>query len=328
MSEACEVIVGTLPEEFKCPVCLEIFQEPVLIPECAHSLCKTCYEQLLKAQSQQCPLCNHKFPVGSPPSPNLLIKSMIEKLQVYCRHGLDWDNEKSAFVPKISPHHCPEIILRSHRIQHELECEYAPISCKNWASGCRVRLPRKYIDQHLLECPFHKLSSQLNKFRKVIEKQNQEIEQTRKEIALLQAGNRKLHSTLARLVEFLQSTLPHVEWDELLDIQDPNPSESEPQPQHVVAEIQEKQTILYSSLTNRLSRAPEQPLSIIHTLKHDDCVEALAYTDQAEFFWTGSWDHYVRVSMNLSNIIWHYNLPYFLMNILIVLGMGLLYVRM
>ena len=43
--------------DFKCPICLDIIQEAVVIPECFHRFCKTCLERALEIGNHECPNC-------------------------------------------------------------------------------------------------------------------------------------------------------------------------------------------------------------------------------------------------------------------------------
>ena len=37
---------GSMEEELTCPVCLELFADPLLLP-CSHSICKKCLQDIL-----------------------------------------------------------------------------------------------------------------------------------------------------------------------------------------------------------------------------------------------------------------------------------------
>ena len=43
-----------------CPVCLNIFIEPVVLP-CEHCLCKPCFDEIVKKSNLQCPLCRKRI---------------------------------------------------------------------------------------------------------------------------------------------------------------------------------------------------------------------------------------------------------------------------
>ena len=42
---------------FECPVCLEIFKDPKMLPACGHSLCRICLHQLWCKPLVTCPQC-------------------------------------------------------------------------------------------------------------------------------------------------------------------------------------------------------------------------------------------------------------------------------
>ncbi|KAM9487045.1 E3 ubiquitin-protein ligase TRIM35-like isoform 2-T2 [Clarias gariepinus] len=51
-------------EDFSCPVCFEIFKDPVLL-QCSHSVCKACLDQYWETKgSKECPVCRKKSPTG------------------------------------------------------------------------------------------------------------------------------------------------------------------------------------------------------------------------------------------------------------------------
>ncbi|KAF4116438.1 nuclear factor 7, brain-like [Onychostoma macrolepis] len=63
-------------EELSCPVCCEIFKDPVVL-SCSHSFCKECLQQFWRTkETQECPVCR-KLSSHDPPS-NLLLKNLCE----------------------------------------------------------------------------------------------------------------------------------------------------------------------------------------------------------------------------------------------------------
>ncbi len=69
---------ANLPEEdLSCPVCCEIFQDPVLLP-CSHSFCRSCLEHFWKSTViRSCPVCRRRASKKSPAS-NRALKNLCE----------------------------------------------------------------------------------------------------------------------------------------------------------------------------------------------------------------------------------------------------------
>uniref|UniRef100_A0A3B1J7K4 Tripartite motif-containing protein 35-like n=1 Tax=Astyanax mexicanus TaxID=7994 RepID=A0A3B1J7K4_ASTMX len=64
-------------EELSCPVCCEIFRDPVVL-SCSHSVCRTCLQQFWKTKgSQECPVCRRRSSKDEPPC-NLVLKNVCE----------------------------------------------------------------------------------------------------------------------------------------------------------------------------------------------------------------------------------------------------------
>ncbi|GFH50224.1 E3 ubiquitin-protein ligase RING2-A-like [Chaetoceros tenuissimus] len=56
--------VKTLPEdllsELECPICLDPFEDPCIVPECCHRFCTSCIENSIKECGKECPLCRKR----------------------------------------------------------------------------------------------------------------------------------------------------------------------------------------------------------------------------------------------------------------------------
>ncbi|XP_061086189.1 E3 ubiquitin-protein ligase TRIM35-like [Conger conger] len=66
-----------LEEELSCPVCSEIFRDPVMLT-CSHSFCKACLQQYWDQKgSQECPVCRRKYSKDLLP-PNLALRNTCE----------------------------------------------------------------------------------------------------------------------------------------------------------------------------------------------------------------------------------------------------------
>ncbi|XP_067303026.1 tripartite motif containing 35-39 [Pseudorasbora parva] len=70
--------MDSLPaKELSCPVCCEIFKNPVLL-SCSHSFCRDCLQQFWRSNStRDCPVCRRRSSRDDPPS-NLVLKNLCE----------------------------------------------------------------------------------------------------------------------------------------------------------------------------------------------------------------------------------------------------------
>ncbi|KAL7859117.1 hypothetical protein SRHO_G00142640 [Serrasalmus rhombeus] len=66
-----------LEEELSCPVCCDIFRDPVVL-WCSHSVCKTCLQKFWETKgSRECPVCRRRSSKDHPPC-NLVLKNLCE----------------------------------------------------------------------------------------------------------------------------------------------------------------------------------------------------------------------------------------------------------
>ncbi|KAH0630513.1 hypothetical protein JD844_013601 [Phrynosoma platyrhinos] len=75
--------VQDLCYEATCPICLEYFTEPVILPECGHNFCRACLiqhwsERDKEAASRLCPQCRAPFQQRSHVIPNWQLASVVE----------------------------------------------------------------------------------------------------------------------------------------------------------------------------------------------------------------------------------------------------------
>uniref|UniRef100_A0A4W5L7P0 Tripartite motif containing 35-12 n=1 Tax=Hucho hucho TaxID=62062 RepID=A0A4W5L7P0_9TELE len=74
-----------LEEDLSCPVCCDIFKDPVLL-SCSHSFCKACLQECWKGkETQECPVCRRSSK-HEPPC-NLVLKNLCEALQERCQRA-------------------------------------------------------------------------------------------------------------------------------------------------------------------------------------------------------------------------------------------------
>ncbi|KAJ8336370.1 hypothetical protein SKAU_G00375900 [Synaphobranchus kaupii] len=66
-----------LEEELSCPVCSDIFRDPVVL-SCSHSFCKACLQQYWEQkESRECPVCRRRSSRDNPPL-NLSLRNTCE----------------------------------------------------------------------------------------------------------------------------------------------------------------------------------------------------------------------------------------------------------
>lgn len=78
----------SLPEEdLTCPICCEIFTDPVLLA-CSHSFCRVCLKRCWDTGLRECPVCRKKASKSSVPS-NLALKNVCEAVLQVKKENLE-----------------------------------------------------------------------------------------------------------------------------------------------------------------------------------------------------------------------------------------------
>lgn len=79
---AWQVSVPELEDRLQCPICLEVFKEPLML-QCGHSYCKGCLVSLSRHLDSElrCPVCRQEVDCSSSP-PNVSLARVIEALQL------------------------------------------------------------------------------------------------------------------------------------------------------------------------------------------------------------------------------------------------------
>lgn len=69
---------SVLEDELSCPVCCEIFKEPVVL-KCSHSFCRACLQQFWnkKKARRECPICRRKCSLTEP-TVSLALKNVAD----------------------------------------------------------------------------------------------------------------------------------------------------------------------------------------------------------------------------------------------------------
>ena len=122
-------------EEFTCPVCLDILQEPHLTTCCGnHHICRVCMDEV-QAATKTCPLCKAKPFVGFI---NKLFERQMRELKVYCinkKEGCSWIGGYG----KLDEH----LNIR----ENDGECKFLIVEC-SVSVKCKKQLFRKDLADH------------------------------------------------------------------------------------------------------------------------------------------------------------------------------------
>ena len=123
-------------DTWTCPICLDIFEDPVETPCCHNLFCENCIELVLK-----CPICKKMLLRCTP---NIPIKRLVQELSVKCRHQL-----------------CNKIVKKGYQKKHELNCKMALVRCSHSESCGEVM--KKDLKEHLQEkCEYRPVSCELS----------------------------------------------------------------------------------------------------------------------------------------------------------------------
>uniref|UniRef100_A0A8C2BHN7 Uncharacterized protein n=1 Tax=Cyprinus carpio TaxID=7962 RepID=A0A8C2BHN7_CYPCA len=122
-------------DHYKCPVCTEVFKDPVSMP-CGHSYCKNCIEiywsKPTQAGAYACPQCRKRFRDRPVLNVNVALSKLIEELQ------------KAGFSPAL-PVHCyagPEDVPCDICTEMKLKAVKTCLTCT--ASYCETHIRQHY----------------------------------------------------------------------------------------------------------------------------------------------------------------------------------------
>jgi len=127
--------VEPLTEEFKCPICLELLQNPYLSACCGNHFCESCANEVRK-NVNKCPLCQERPLNGII---NKGLKRKVNELKVYCLYketGCDWMGD----FGKIEQHLAVD--------KTNGECQFVVVKCPI-SKQCGAKISRKSLENHV-----------------------------------------------------------------------------------------------------------------------------------------------------------------------------------
>ena len=171
-----EQFVSPPSQTLICPICQELFKNPIITKECSHSFCSTCIVQMT---TDFCPLCRHKLDL-SQTHYNLALDQIVKEQQVYCQNR---------------PQGCKSILTWGNRTEHQSFCEYSKVKCPHQQHGCPYKGMRREMSQHLIICPFeqfkdfiYETKTQMSLLTQQVEAQTEEIKLLKHKLDSIQTG--------------------------------------------------------------------------------------------------------------------------------------------
>lgn len=149
------LFVKPLSEEFKCPICLNIMNDPVQCPTQGHTFCRRCVSEHLNL-AETCPTCREPL-TKAQLLPSRLIRSLIEDAEVHCLSYEASQNEEIKSGKKIEAQFagvCFESTKLREAQLHYDQCLFARIECPH--IGCDNVILRKCLPEHIADC-LHRL---------------------------------------------------------------------------------------------------------------------------------------------------------------------------
>ena len=127
--------VKPLSEEFSCPICLGLLEDPYLTACCGNHFCESCANKV-KKNNNKCPLCQDTPLNGII---NKGLKRKVNELKVYCSHketGCNWTGDLGRL----------ELHLATNKT--EGECQFITVKCPV-STNCGAKLFRKSLEDHV-----------------------------------------------------------------------------------------------------------------------------------------------------------------------------------
>ena len=135
-----------------CPICQNLFQDPIISTGCGHTFCQKCIEAMLRTRPVvTCPIDDVAVNNNSVVL-NRAVKGQLEDLLIYCQHGLYRVDSDDEF--QIDEDGCKEHIPLGRRLEHEDNCLSAWVPCSNSSNHCG-KFRKHNFENHMLVCTHH-----------------------------------------------------------------------------------------------------------------------------------------------------------------------------
>lgn len=143
ISESATLFCSSVSEKLLCRLCIKVFKDPV-ITSCGHTFCQQC---VLRNPEVTCPTDGSKLVMVVF---NLAVREQVGELYVYCKYACMPSSKGIPGEFEVNKNGCPAKIKMSEKIEHEEQCQYAPVRCPN-SSICQL-MTKMDLKDHLDQC--------------------------------------------------------------------------------------------------------------------------------------------------------------------------------
>ena len=131
---------NVVSQNFHCPICLNVFKDPVMCQRNQHYFCRPCITRHLE-NSQRCPSCQEELTLETLTKAPRILMDYFSELNIRC----DYFSRG-----------CVEFIQLGDLERHVKDCGFTPVLCSN--EGCVVEMNKRDRTHHETEvCEFRKV---------------------------------------------------------------------------------------------------------------------------------------------------------------------------
>ena len=131
---------NVVSQNFHCPICLNVFKDPVMCQRNQHSFCRPCITRHLE-NSQRCPSCQEELTLETLNKTPRILTDYFSELKIRC----DYFSRG-----------CLEFVQLGDLERHVKDCGFTPVLCSN--EGCVVEMNKRDRTHHETEvCEFRKV---------------------------------------------------------------------------------------------------------------------------------------------------------------------------
>ncbi|XP_078046280.1 E3 ubiquitin-protein ligase NRDP1-like [Augochlora pura] len=124
--------LSEVDQELICVICSGVLEDPVQIPECEHTFCRTCIHEWMKRQGT-CPLDHTTTTSEHLRAAPRILRNMLTRLCITCDNIM---------------YGCKAVVKLDSLVSHLEQCEYnleRPMLCKQ---GCNLDIPKNEFKDH------------------------------------------------------------------------------------------------------------------------------------------------------------------------------------